>query len=601
MPVSGTYYGRNSWFVGRGTVEDMVVGRTERFSRVRRLLASVLAGVLVGSVITVAGAGVAAAQDYMPGIDVSHHQGSIDWTKVAESGQRYVFQKATEGATITDPTYGTNRAGAGAASIPFGAYHFAFAQGGTISAAQADAVSEANHFLSVAQPAPGDLVPVLDLEKNPEGMPPRRLKAWTQAWLDHVESALGVKPLVYTNPNFWETQLNNTETFALQGFPLWIAHYTSAASPRVPGTNWGGQGWAFWQYTSCSSVPGIAGCVDANRYPGVDLTPYVIPGAPEPEPTPEPAVAPSNTAPPEITGTPEVGRTLTASSGTWSGSQPQAYSYAWFRCSAEAACQALSGATEPSYVVKSGDFGHQMRVTVTATNSAGSAEATSAPTAIVADATPPDAPRVTKPKRSKLLSTRIGVAWQAVEPDAIYDVRYRQAVHGASFAPARDLVSGTDATSATLKGAAGDTFCFSARATDLAGNTSGWSQERCTTVALDDRDLKASSGWAKRSGRGFYLRTFMKTKRKGARLVAKDVRVEQLNIVVQRCRGCGRVAVLFNGNRVGAAKLGARRTRNKRVIRIADFGRVRSGKVQIVVLSRGAPVKIDGLALYRDS
>src|SRR5687767_3907350 len=66
----------------------------------------------------------AAAQDYTLGIDVSHHQGTINWTRVAESGHVFAFHKATEGATFVDDQYVTNREKAGNVSIPFGAYHF---------------------------------------------------------------------------------------------------------------------------------------------------------------------------------------------------------------------------------------------------------------------------------------------------------------------------------------------------------------------------------------------------------------------------------------------------------------------------------------------
>lgn len=560
-----------------------------------------LAAALLGALFPALGASPARAQDYLFGIDVARYQDTIDWTQVAESGQGYVFQKATEGATITDPTFARNRSGAASVGIPFGAYHFAFAQGGSLEAAQADAIAEADYFLAVADPSPGELVPVLDLEKDPEDMPSRRLIAWTRAWLETVEAALGVKPLIYTNPNFWETQLGNTDVFALEGYPLWIAHYTSAASPRVPASNWAGRGWAFWQYTSCASVPGISGCVDHNRYEGTDLSPYTIPGAPEPEPTPDPATPPANTAPPTISGTPEVGRTLTASEGTWSGSQPQTYSYAWFRCSGDGTCSAVMNGTEPTYEVKSGDLGYRMRVTVTASNSAGSAEATSAPTETVADRTAPDVPRMTKPKRERSLSRSIAVAWTAVEAEARYDVRYRMAPPGEPFGQPIALENAIEATDATVGAEPGTAYCFSARASDAAGNVSSWSVERCTAVAADDRSLRASSGWNRGTGRVHYLRTFTKATRRGARLTVNDAMAREITLVAQRCRGCGRVAVIFNGRRVGTADLHARRTMNKRLIRIADLGRVRSGKLEIVVLSSGAPVKIDGLILTRSS
>jgi lysozyme len=46
---------------------------------------------------------------------------------------------------------------------------------------------------------------------------------------------------------------------------LWIAHWNTS-SPDVPGSNWGGRSWTFWQYTSDGLVPGISGLVDLNRY-----------------------------------------------------------------------------------------------------------------------------------------------------------------------------------------------------------------------------------------------------------------------------------------------------------------------------------------------
>lgn len=536
----------------------------------------------------------------MLGVDVSHHQGTIDWNKVAESGHVYVFQKATEGATFTDATYTRNRSAAAGVGIAFGAYHFAYAQGGSLEAARADAVSEANHFLAVAEPVPGDLLPVLDLEVNPGDLPPRRLIAWTQAWLDTVSTALGEKPLIYTNPNFWATHMNDTLTFAQQGFPLWIAHYTSAASPRVPASNWDGMGWAFWQWTSKATIPGISGYADENRYLGTDLSPYTISGAPAPEPTPDPATPPSNTAPPEISGSPEVGNTLTATSGTWSGSEPLAYSYAWYRCTDDGSgCIGVLNGTEPTYELTPGDYGHRMKVTVTATNSAGSAEASSAPSEVVTDTTPPAAPEMTKPLRANLLSTTVPVAWTSVEPNATYDVRYRKAANGEGFSDHTPLVAGSTETKHRLPAEVGTSYCFSARTVDSAGNASVWSSELCTVVALDDRDLRRSRGWVDRFGRAFYLDTFTKAKRRGSRLVARGVQTQEINLVAQRCPACGRVAVKFNGDRVGTVRLRAGRVRNKQVIRVADLGSVRSGKVVIVVLSRGAPVKIDGLSLFR--
>jgi hypothetical protein len=94
---------------------------------------------------------------------------------------------------------------------------------------------------------------------------------------------------------------------------------------------------------------------------------------------------PRNTALPTIGGTLRVGRTVTATTGTWTGSQPMSFAYQWLRCSnpSLSSCAAIAGATSSSYVLTAADDRKRIRVAVTATNAGGAGSATSNPTSPV--------------------------------------------------------------------------------------------------------------------------------------------------------------------------------------------------------------------------
>jgi hypothetical protein len=93
------------------------------------------------------------------------------------------------------------------------------------------------------------------------------------------------------------------------------------------------------------------------------------------------ASKPANTSAPTISGTPQVGDTLTADVGNWSGSSPLSFQYQWRRCGpAGGSCANIPGETASTYVLVSGDVNNTLRVRVTASNSSGSASAASIPT-----------------------------------------------------------------------------------------------------------------------------------------------------------------------------------------------------------------------------
>jgi hypothetical protein len=104
------------------------------------------------------------------------------------------------------------------------------------------------------------------------------------------------------------------------------------------------------------------------------------------------ATAASNTGPPIISGSAVEGATLTSTSGSWSGTPPFTFAYAWLRCDAAGTnCIAISGATEQTYVLTGADVGSTIRIQVTATDATGppSSTAESLPTAVVTAAVAP--------------------------------------------------------------------------------------------------------------------------------------------------------------------------------------------------------------------
>ena len=209
----------------------------------------------------------------IPGIDVSHHQDVIDWPTVAASGQQFVFAKATEGRAFVDPMYAFNKAGAEAAGLLFGAYHFAQPDDGPL-----DPIREADHFVDHALLQAGNLLPVLDIERT-GGLSQAEVTAWILRWLERVTERLGVRPIVYTSPNGWDARTGDTTAVAAAGYTvLWVAHW-GVTTPRLPADDWNGNGWTFWQYTSQGSVPGILGRVDLDWYEGGSFSPVLIPGS----------------------------------------------------------------------------------------------------------------------------------------------------------------------------------------------------------------------------------------------------------------------------------------------------------------------------------
>jgi GH25 family lysozyme M1 (1,4-beta-N-acetylmuramidase) len=223
------------------------------------------------------------------GIDVSRFQGAIKWKRAATKGKvGFAFVQASRGSGFdcavapdrcgADEFYARNQARARLHGVRVGPYHRAFAGGEGIAGVTADATAEADLFISVVSQSgglqPGDLRPALDVETPFGGLNATELQTWIRTWLGRVESALGARPIIYTNDSSWGAT-GDTIEFADAGHPLWVAHW-GVAAPRVPASFWGGNGWSVWQYSSSGRVKGIKGRVDLDRLGPAGFAPIAV-------------------------------------------------------------------------------------------------------------------------------------------------------------------------------------------------------------------------------------------------------------------------------------------------------------------------------------
>jgi uncharacterized protein (TIGR03382 family) len=196
---------------------------------------------------------VCAAGKTVKGVDVSHWQGSINWSKVYGDGYRFVIMKASEGTGYTDDTFKTNWAAAKKAGLVRGAYHF--------FRPKYDGVAQAKHFVSVmGKLSTTDLPPVLDLEVQ-DGVSDATVISRAKAFLETVEKLSGKRPVIYTG--YFFTSLGSPSGFAK--YPLWVAHW-GVSCPNIPSGGW--KKWSFWQNTNKASVSGISGGVDGDKFNG---------------------------------------------------------------------------------------------------------------------------------------------------------------------------------------------------------------------------------------------------------------------------------------------------------------------------------------------
>lgn len=195
------------------------------------------------------------------GIDVSYHNGTLDWSTIKAAGVDFAILRAayrgygTEGTLVRDAKFAEYMQGAMSQGIPVGAYIYSQA------ITTAEAVQEANYILNIVRGYSLDLPIVFDYEFA--GVKTGRLdSAWSSgklnkskmtdialAFCDTIKNT-GYDAMVYANKTFLSKNLDH-EVIENAGYDVWLAHYTT-------NTNYTGD-YKIWQYTSSGRIPGIEG------------------------------------------------------------------------------------------------------------------------------------------------------------------------------------------------------------------------------------------------------------------------------------------------------------------------------------------------------
>lgn len=190
-----------------------------------------------------------AAKYDVRGIDVSHHNGTVDWPRVAEQDIDFAWIKATEGSAHVDARFAANWAEAQRAGIATGAYHFmSFESPGS---------DQAHNMIATVPRVSGTLAPVVDLEPygprnglSKGDLPPAaEVRAILDPLLDALEDHYGIAPVIYTTPSAYRAYLVD----AYPDNPIWFR--SVAWPPRVPD----GRSWTIWQYSNRDRLDGVSG------------------------------------------------------------------------------------------------------------------------------------------------------------------------------------------------------------------------------------------------------------------------------------------------------------------------------------------------------
>lgn len=183
----------------------------------------------------------------LKGIDISNHQGEINWHALPHDKINYVFIKATEGATYNDPFFKSNWENASKHNFLKGAYHF--------FAVDTNGTEQAKAFIAQVPKEKNVLPPVIDLELIGENR--EKIIKEIRIFIKKIEAHYGVKPIFYINKNTFHAYVKGV----FSEYIIWYSDY--ATEPNLDESIW-----TFWQYTESGSIEGIKSYVDFNIFKG---------------------------------------------------------------------------------------------------------------------------------------------------------------------------------------------------------------------------------------------------------------------------------------------------------------------------------------------
>jgi GH25 family lysozyme M1 (1,4-beta-N-acetylmuramidase) len=196
----------------------------------------------------------AAAQPVVLGLDVSDHQPSVGWSKVASAGAQFAYVKATEGTGFVNADFAAQYNGAYRARLIRGAYHFARPNKSSGAAQARYFVAHGGGWSADGRTLPG----ALDIEYNPVthgaecyGLSRSAMVSWIASFNDTYKKLTSVWPVIYTTTAWWAKCTGDYGGFARQD-PLWIARYGATAGTLPAGWNT----YTFWQFAAAGAFPG---------------------------------------------------------------------------------------------------------------------------------------------------------------------------------------------------------------------------------------------------------------------------------------------------------------------------------------------------------